>query len=236
MNIKQTASITVAGLALMSPACVAAGSPPAAPDPSTFVKRIDNPWFPMTPGTTLRYRGEKEGQRQTNVVSVTHKTKKILGITATVVHDRVFFAGGGVAEDTLDWFAQDQRGNVWYLGEATKELDRHGHVKSREGSWQAGVHGARAGIVMPGHPKVGETHRMEFEAGHAEDFFRVKSLDASVSVPGASSKHALLTHEWTPLEPGVLDAKYYVRGIGSVLELTLKGGNERFELVSFTRR
>lgn len=236
MNIKKTASIAVTGLALTSPACVAAGSSPAAPDPSNFVKRIDNPWYPLTPGTTLRYRGEKEGQRQTDLVSVTHKTKKILGITATVVHDRVFFAGGGVAEDTLDWYAQDKRGNVWYLGEATKELDRQGHVKSREGSWQAGVHGARAGIAMPAHPKVGETHRMEFEAGNAEDFFRVESLRASVSVPAASSKHALRTREWTPLEPGVLDKKYYVRGIGSVLELTVKGGNERFELVAVERR
>jgi hypothetical protein len=236
MTPKQTASVAVMAVALMSPAATSAGSPPAAPDPSNFVKRIDNPWYPLRPGTTLRYKGQKEGQPQTNVVTVTHKTKTILGIKAVVVHDRVFFRGGGVAEDTLDWFAQDKHGNVWYLGEATKELDRQGHVKSREGSWEAGVRGARAGIVMPGHPKVGETERMEFEAGNAEDFFRVESLRASVSVPAATSKRALRTSEWTPLEPGVRDAKYYVRGIGSVLELTVKGGSERFELVSVERR
>ena len=236
MNLKQTASIALAVAALVSLAEGSAAAPPAAPDPSNFVSRVDNPWFPLRPRTTLRYRGHKDGERQTDVVTVTQKTKTILGINAIVVHDRVFFRGGGVAEDTLDWYAQDKGGNVWYLGEATKELDRHGHVKSREGSWQAGIRGARAGIVMPGHPRVGETHRMEFEAGNAEDFFRVKSLHASVSVPAVSSRHALRTTEWTPLEPGVRDAKYYVRGIGSVLELTVNGGSERFELVSVERR
>jgi len=237
MNLKQTASIAaLVGAALVSAGASSAGTAPAAPDASNFVSQVDNPWFPLKPGTTLRYRGEKDGERQTDVLTVTHKTKTILGIKAVVVHDRVFFRGGGVAEDTLDWYAQDKRGNVWYLGEATKELDRRGRVVSREGSWQAGVHGARAGILMPGHPRVGERHRMEFEAGQAEDFFKVGSLHARVSVPAVSSKHALRTREWTPLEPGVRDAKWYVRGTGSVLERTVKGGNERFELVSVERR
>jgi hypothetical protein len=236
MNLKQTASITVAVAALVTQSPTSAAAPPAAPDPSNFVSRVDNPWFPLHPGITLRYKGEKDGAPQRDVMTVTHKTKTILGINAIVVHDRVFFRGGGVAEDTLDWYAQDKHGNVWYLGEATKELARRGHVKSREGSWQAGAHGARAGIVMPGHPKIGETHRMEFEAGNAEDYFRVKSLHASVTVPAVSSRRALRTTEWTPLEPGVRDAKYYVRGIGSVLEVTVKGANERFELVSVERR
>jgi hypothetical protein len=236
MNLKQTASITVAVAALVTQSATSAAAPPAAPSPSNFVSRVDNPWFPLHPGVTLRYNGEKDGARQTDVMTVTHKAKTILGIKAVVVHDRVFFRGGGVAEDTLDWYAQDKHRNVWYLGEATKELDRRGHVKSREGAWEAGARGARAGIVMPGHPKIGETHRMEFEAGNAEDYFRVKSLHASVTVPAVSSRRALRTTEWTPLEPGVRDAKYYVRGIGSVLELTVKGGNERFELVSVERR
>jgi hypothetical protein len=236
VNLKQTASIVALGAALVSPAAASAGIVPAAPNPSNFVSRVDNPWFPLEPGTTLRYRGEKDGEPQTDVLTVTHKTKTILGIKAVVVHDRVFFRGGGVAEDTLDWYAQDKRGNVWYLGEATKELDRRGRVVSREGSWQAGVHGARAGIAMSGHPRVGERHRMEFEAGQAEDYFKVGSLHASVSVTAVSSKHALRTREWTPLEPGVRDAKWYVRGIGTVRELTVKGGSERFELVAVERR
>jgi hypothetical protein len=236
MKPKQTVPVAALAAALVSAVAGSAATAPAAPDPSNFVSRVDNPWFPLKPGTTLRYRGEKDGEPQTEVLAVTHKTRTILGIKATVVHDRAFFRGGGVAEDTLDWYAQDKRGTVWYLGEATKELDRRGHVVSREGSWQAGAHGARAGIVMPGRPRVGERHRMEFEAGHAEDYFKIGSLHASVSVPAVSSSRALRTREWTPLEPGVRDAKWYVRGIGTVLELTVKGGNERFELVAVQRR
>ena len=139
-------------------------------------------------------------------------------------------------EDTIDWYAQDRQGNVWYLGEATKELDRKDKVKSREGSWQAGVNGAEAGIFMPAHPKVGQTFRQEYYKGQAEDHFQVLSLNASIHVPYISTRHALKTREWSPLEPGVIDAKYYVRGIGTVHEATVKGGNERLELFSVKRR
>jgi hypothetical protein len=106
-------------------------------------------------------------------------------------------------------------------------------VTSREGSWQAGVHGARAGIVMPARPRVGQSFRQEYLAGHAEDHFLVLSVAASVHVPYTSSRRALLTKEWTPLEPGVIDHKVYLRGIGMVKEETVKGGDERGELVSY---
>ena len=193
-------------------------------DPDNFVKRVDNPWFPLRVGTTFRYRGEKDGKAGKEVMTVTSKTKTILGVHATVVHDRVFTEGEGLTEDTLDWYGQDRQGNVWYLGEATKELKR-GRVVTREGSWEAGVKGARAGIVMTAHPRVGQRALMEYWKGHAEDHFQITSIRG----------RTLTTKEWTPLEPGVRDRKVYRRGTGQVSEETVKGGNERFTLVSVSR-
>src|SRR5207248_3416509 len=134
-----------------------------------------------------------------------------------VVQDRLFLAGR-LEERTTDWYTQDRQGNVWYFGESTAELDRRGRVTSTEGSWQAGRSGAVPGIYMPANPHVRQSGRQEFYKGHAEDHFRVLDLHASVRVPYVSSRAALLTEEWTPLEPGVLDHKLYVRGIGNVLE------------------
>jgi hypothetical protein len=216
---------------LLSLLLVACGSqPPAAHhaasrfDPARFVARVDNPWFPLPPGTTLRYRGGKDGRGGVDLFTVTHRTRTILGVRATVVHDRVI-TGGRLAEDTYDYYAQDEAGNVWYLGEDTRELDRRGRVTSREGTWRAGRGGARAGIFMPADPRVGETHRQEIYPGHAEDHFRV----------AARTARRLRTTEWTPLEPGVLDAKHYARGIGTVLEQTVRGGRERWVLASVRR-
>ena len=134
---------------------------------------------------------------------------------------------GKLEERTADWYSQDRRGNVWYFGEATAELDAHGRVTTTEGSWQAGRGGAKAGIYMPARPVPGRFGRQEFYKGQADDHFRVLSARAAVRVPYTSSHSALLTKEWTPLEPGVVDHKHYVRGIGTVLEQTVKGGDER---------
>jgi hypothetical protein len=109
--------------------------------------------------------------------------------------------------------------------EDTAELDAHGRVTSREGSWQAGVGGARAGIFMPAHPRVGQRGLQEYLKGHAEDHFQVLSLSA----------HRLLTKEWTPLEPGVIDHKLYARGVGTVREETVQGGSELNVLRPVTR-
>jgi hypothetical protein len=168
------------------------------------------------------------------VVTVTRKTKTIQGVRCTVVHDDLFVEGR-LAERTSDWYAQDRDGNVWYFGESTAELDEAGKVTSTEGSWQAGSDGAKAGIFMPARPEVGKSFRQEYYKGQAEDHFQVLSLGASVRVPFVASKQALLTKEWTPLEPGVIDHKYYVRGIGTVKEQTIKGGDERNLLVSLRR-
>ena len=202
--------------------------PPAA---TGFGARVDNPWFPLRPGARYLYRGVKDGQPSRDVLTVTAATKVIQGVGCTVVRDRLYLRGR-LEERTEDWYAQDKAGNVWYFGEATAELSPNGRVKSIEGSWQAGVDGARAGVFMPAHPHRGQTGRQEYYKGHAEDHFRVLSLSASVVTPAVSSSHALLTREWTPLEPGVVDHKLYVKGIGTVLEQTVKGGDERNALVS----
>src|SRR4051812_20135003 len=229
--------LTLIGAAAALAACGGSDSP-AAPAPASkaprFVGRVDNPWFPLRPGTRYLYRGVKDGKRSRDVVTVTHRTRAIAGVRCTVVRDLLYLRGR-LEERTTDWYAQDARGNVWYFGERTAELDGRGRVRTTSGSWQAGVHGAVAGIYMPGRPRVGQTGRQEYLRGEAEDHFRVKSLSARVHTPGASSSHALLTSEWTPLEPGVLDHKYYVRGVGTVLEQTVKGGDERNTLVSVQR-
>jgi hypothetical protein len=204
------------------------------PSPSHFSARIDNPWLPLRPGTLFIYRGTKDGKPSRDMLTVTHRTASIDGYPCVVVYDKLFLSGI-LEERTIDWYTQDDRGNVWYFGEATEQLDPHGKVVSTEGSWRTGVNGAVPGIFLPAVPKVGQTGRQEFYKGHAEDHFRVLDVHAHVSVPAVSSKAAVLTEEWTPLEPGVLDHKYYVRGIGNVLEQSVRGPNERNELVSVTK-
>ena len=213
---------------------IAASGPAVGPNPGDFVARVDNPWFPLLPGTSFVYRGVKDGKTARDVVTVTHATRTIQGVRSTAVADRLYLAGR-LEERTTDWYAQDRRGNVWYFGEATAELDRAGHVTSTEGSWLAGRNGAKAGIYMTARPTVGQSRLQEYYKGHAEDHFAVVSLRARVSVPYTTSNRALLTKEWTPLEPGTLDHKYYVRGIGNVKEVTVKGPLERSELVSVHR-
>jgi hypothetical protein len=205
-----------------------------APGPG-FTARVDNPWFPLRPGTVSVYTGMKDGRRARDVVTVTLRVTKIDGAPCVVVKDRLYL-NGKLEERTTDWYSQDSRGNVWYFGESTAELDAHGRVTSTEGTWRAGRDGAQPGIYMPARPVPSRTGRQEFYKGHAEDHFEVLSLHASVRVPYTSSSNALLTKEWTPLEPAVLDHKLYVRGIGTVLEQTVKGGDERLELVSVRRR
>ena len=223
--------------ALLALAAAGAASPAGQvtmPPPADFVRTVDNPWFPLRPGTTMVYRGEKDGEPTRQVVRVTSRTKEIQGVRCLVLDDRVYVRGR-LEERTSDWYAQDRHGTVWYFGEATAELDEHGHVVSTEGSWQAGRDGARAGVYMPADPRVGQTFRQEYYPGHAEDFFRIVSMRATVRVPYVTSTHALQTREWTPLEPGVVDRKLYVRGIGTVKELTVRGGDERVELVEVRR-
>jgi hypothetical protein len=197
-----------------------------------FTTKIDNSYLPLAPGSRWIYRETLTGERI--VVSVTNRTKRIAnGVTARVVRDTAR-RNGRLAEDTFDWYAQDRQGNVWYMGEDTKAYE-HGKVASTAGSWEAGVDGAQAGIAMPAHPRVGRQYRQEYYAGHAEDHARILSLDDQAEVPAGHYKPALLTKEWTPLEPDALEYKLYARGVGMVLSTTVSGGAEREELVRFTR-
>jgi hypothetical protein len=235
--------VLLAGASLAAAAAnVASASSPVPPLPPAgdFATRIDNPWLPFPPGRVLTYHGIKDGYQAVDVLTVTHRTQLIGGIRATVIQDRLYErrrtgSPQYLAERTTDWYAQDKQGNVWYLGEDTATLDPHGRVLSTEGTWKVGVNGARAGIFMPAHPKLGASGYQEFYPPHAEDHFQVLNLSAKVTTPGASSNHALLTMETTAIEPGVVDHKYYIRGVGDVIERTMKGGNEHFTLVSIKR-
>jgi hypothetical protein len=205
----------------------------ASPDQAGFVDEIDNPYFPLEPGTTFVYRGVREGERTRDVVTVTHRTIVIQGVTCTVVHDDLYVAGK-LRETTDDYYAQDGEGNVRYFGEDTKELDEQGNVVSTEGTWQAGVQGARSGIIMLADPRVGQSYREEFFKGHAEDRAKVLSLSASVSVPYGTFHDALKTKNTTPLDPGVVENKDYAKGVGPVHEEDVKGGSDTLDLVSVT--
>jgi hypothetical protein len=203
----------------------------SAAAPPRFTAAVDNPWFPLKPGMTFVYRGVKDGKPTRDVVTVERAAKTIQRTPCAVVRD-LLYEQGKLEERTTDWYSQDAAGNVWYFGEDTAELYPNGRVKNTDGSWLSGVRGAKAGIYMPAHPRVGATGLQEYFKGQAEDHFRVRNLSARVRTPASSSSSALLTEEWTPLEPAVLDHKYYVRGIGTVLEQTVRGGVERNTLVS----
>ena len=208
----------------------AAATPPTAPG---FHSRVTNAWFPLAPGMRWVYRGVDSGRPARDVVRVTRRVEIVDGMPCAVVSDRLWIRGR-LAERTTDWYTQDPRGRVFYAGEATAELDRHGRVKSTEGSWRAGVRGARAGVFMPRRPRPGQHFQQEHAKGVAEDRFSVTSLHASATAPFAVfTGHALQTRETTPLEPGVVDRKLYVQGIGQVAEDSVKGGNDRLRLVSF---
>ena len=202
------------------------------PAPSHFTQgRVDNPWFPLKPGTRWTYRGSDSGDRTRDVVIATYRTRVIDGVTCRAVFDRVW-TNGRLGERTMDFYAQTRRGTVWYFAERTAEIGPRGHVTSREGSFRSGVDGAEAGVFMAVHPHRGPSYFQEFYRGHAMDIFTVARRGAHVAVPFVRSDHALLTRETTPLEPGVVDHKYYIRDIGSVREVTVKGGSEKLHLVA----
>jgi hypothetical protein len=203
---------------------------PRLPAPASFVRQVSNPWFPLRRGTTLVYAGTLDGRRARDVVQVLSRGRRIAGVPSTAVLDRVY-EDGRLVERTVDWYAQDGRGRVWYLGERTAELDAHGRVTSTEGTWLTGVHGARAGLFMPARPRVGHAYQQELLRGHAEDRFSIASLAAHVATPYVTTRDALATREWTPLEPGVVGAKLYVYGVGEVAERSLAGPPERLDLV-----
>ena len=157
-----------------------------------------------------------------------------MGVTTHVITDRVF-VDGELQEDTVDWYAADDFGNIWYFGEQTAEYE-NGQITSTEGSWEAGVDGALPGIIMLADPRVGDTYRQEFYAGEAEDVARVYEGDQSITVPANSYDRILVTEDWSLLTPSVHERKWYAPGIGVVFEETVLGGSGTLSLVDFTRQ
>ena len=202
---------------------------PPLPPASAFGAGTVNPWFPVVPGTTSTFAGAIDGVAARELFTVTRDVKVVDGVPANVIHDRLYLEredgrGRYLAEDTFDWYATANDGNVWYLGEATTEYDEQGHVTSTDGSWQAGVGGARAGIFMPAVPTAGAAYQQE-SAVDAQDLFRITSVTGDL----------VTTREWTPLEPGLVTKKVYEAGTGQVLEDTIKGAaieDLRLELVA----
>lgn len=215
------------------PAPLPQGGDPVNLDPADFADRIDNPFLPFVPGSVWTYREtDPEGTAMRVKVSVTARTRSIHGIDATVVHDKVT-EHGDLVENTFDWYAQDVCGNVWYMGENTKEYE-NGVVVSTEGSWEAGVDGAQPGVVMPADPQVGQSYRQEFYAGQAEDRAEIASLEEQAQVPAGHFGPVIMTKDTTPLHPRVLEYKFYAEGIGVVLAVGISGGADREELLGFT--
>ena len=198
-------------------------------DPARFSRVVDNPWFPLIPGTRWVYEGVKDDAAERVEVVVTGQTRVVAGITATVVHDTVT-ADGELIEDTYDWYAQDSDGNVWYLGEDSKEYEG-GHVVSTKGSWATGVDGALPGVAMWADPQPGSAYRQEYYPGQAEDLAEVIAVDGAITVPAGSWSDALVIREWNPLDPTVVEEKTYVRGVGVVRERVVRGGSGGAELV-----
>ncbi len=205
------------------------GSDPVQIDPADFSSEIDNPYWPMKPGSKWVYR---EGEQRVEV-TVTSRTRLVMGVETRVVHDLVTENGVPV-EDTFDWYAQDADGNIWYFGEDTTEFE-DGKPVGHEGAWEAGVDGALPGILLPADPEAGLTYRQEYYAGEAEDRAKVLSVDERVEVPAGTFEGALQTEDTTPLDPALVEHKFYARDVGPVLALKVKGETGREELISFTR-
>jgi hypothetical protein len=198
---------------------------PQIPSPSHFSKTIDNPYFPLPVGKSFLYRGVENGKKEVDRMHITRRTKVITGITATVVSDNVYEPPPKLLEKTFDYYAQDDAGNVWYLGENTREFLRHGKVDTA-GSWLSGRDGAKPGLIMKADPQVPDAYRQECLSGEAEDLAWV--------VARGGSKHALRTLEFSPLEPAIVERKVYAPHVGIISEHQLSGGHEKLSLVRVT--
>ncbi|HJP67161.1 MAG TPA: hypothetical protein VKA30_12770 [Actinomycetota bacterium] len=240
---KGTSSTSAAVGGSSAPAGAAASAVPSPSgyhpviDPARFTSVVDNPWFPLKPGATWVYRGSKDGEAVREVEVVTKGIQHVDGVPCVAVHDELFHAkDGSLVEDTFDFYTQDRQGNVWYFGEMTVALDDNDRMTDTEGSWMAGQDGAQPGIFMESDPTVGHSFLQEYYPGQAQDTFTVLDVAAHVDVPYGAFDSSLLTQETTVLEPGIVDHKNYVKGVGEVAELQVRGPQppERSKLVSYT--
>ena len=231
-----TATSEAAATAVPGGAAQAAATVSELPpfDPDNFVRGVDHPLFPLPLGRRLIYKGSEDGEPEMVVTDVTRDHKTILGVPVVVVLDRVF-QSGELTEKTFDWYAQDRQGNVWYFGEDTKEFE-NGRVVSTAGSFEAGKHGARAGIIMRAHPKLFQITPQEEAPGVAEDKARVLGLDVTLTVPYGTLRHCLKTAEFTDLEPDAVEHKFYCPGIGVTRERDVRGGTVETSLTRIVSR
>ena len=232
--------LAIAALAMVASACGDSSSdttiPAVLPDiaaASALGPDVDNPYFPLIPGSRWVYEGFDQGELERIEVVILDETREIGGFTAIVVRDVVELDDSTI-EDTFDWYAQDGDGNVWYVGEDSKEIE-DGEVVSTEGSWEHGVDGALAGIIMYADPaaRIGEAYYQEFYEGEAEDKGEVLEVGLTVTVPAGTFEDVVMTRDWNPLEPGVFERKYYAPGVGVILE-EVEGTDEKIELLEFS--
>jgi hypothetical protein len=224
--------ITVAAMVAAGVFAIPAAPPASAGvDPAQFTSPVANPYFPLKPGTVFVYRGSEGRQHLIEHLRVTRKTKRIEGVTTIVVSD-VLFSNGRLNEATYDYYADDNHGTTWYFGEKTATYDKHGHVKSREGSWLAGRNGGEAGVIMPANPKPTDAYRQEFLPKHAEDQAWIVADHGTVTVPFGTVTDVVRSYEWTRLEPNVVSLKLYAPHLGIVMEKDVAGGNEFMQLVA----
>jgi hypothetical protein len=201
-------------------------------DPAEFVDVIDNPYLPYAVGSRWVYEGVSDGEPERIEVEVLGETREVLGVDATVVRDTVF-VDDEMVEDTFDWFAQDRKGNVWYFGEDTREFE-DGVAVNAEGAWEAGIDGALPGIVMPAEPSVGDAFRQEYYPGEAEDMGEILDVGVARSTAFGAFDDVVVMEHWTPLEPEVIEEKWFASGVGMIHEATTAGGEGSAELVEFT--
>jgi len=203
-------------------------------NPGNFVSSITNPFMPFVTGTKYTYQVQTDEGNEVTEITVTTDSFRIIGVKCIVVIDVLKNDKGDVLENTIDWYAQDKDGNVWYFGEDTKEYE-NGKVSSIKGTWKAGVNGAQPGIVMPGKPILGIPYRQEYLFNEAEDMGKVISTFETVTVPFGTFNNCIMTEEWTPLEPDVVEHKYYASGVGNIKTIMIKGGTEVAELLTKTK-
>ena len=207
------------------------GTASAGVDPADFNSPVNNPYFPLKPGTVFVYKGSEDGQHLVEHLRVTHRHRSIAGVSAVVISD-ILYANGHLNEKTTDWYANDNRGNTWYFGERTATYKPDGTVQSREGSWRAGVNGGEAGLIMPADPHPPDAYRQEFLKNDAEDQAWIVANHGTLRVPYGKLKDIVRSYEWTRLEPGVVSLKLYAPHIGIVAERDVAGGTENMKLVA----
>jgi hypothetical protein len=225
MNITQAICLALAAVTLPT-ACN--DKTPTGPDynpdvPSTLTSTVTNPFFPLAVGSVLTYEGMTDEGLETIVVEVMPGTRNVNGVAARIVRDRVYLEGD-LIEDTFDWYAQDAAGNVWYLGEDSKEIE-NGTVVSTEGSWEWGEDGALPGIIMWAEPSahIGEEYRQEYYEGEAEDWGKVLATGRSVNVPAGNLPGCVEVEEWNALEANSTEKKFFCPQLGFALEITADG-------------